>query len=49
MQYIGHASRHLQTLGGYWCPDSILPFGHVDADVEEILRGNLRGLGLAPK
>jgi hypothetical protein len=32
---------------GFTGPFGVL--GHVDADVEEILRGNLRGLGFTPK
>ena len=41
--------RMLQAVldSGFTGPFGVL--GHVDADVEEILRGNLRGLGFAPK
>ena len=41
--------RMLQTVldSGFTGPFGVL--GHVDADVEEILRGNLRGLGFTPK
>jgi hypothetical protein len=41
--------RMLQTVldAGFTGPFGVL--GHVDADVEEILRGNLRGLGFTPK
>jgi hypothetical protein len=40
--------RMLQTVldSGFTGPFGVL--GHVDADVEEILRGNLRGLGFTP-
>jgi hypothetical protein len=41
--------RMLQAVldSGFTGPFGVL--GHVDADVEEVLRGNLRGLGFAPK
>jgi hypothetical protein len=41
--------RMLQAVldSGFTGPFGVL--GHVDADVEEILRGNLRGLGFTPK
>jgi hypothetical protein len=41
--------RMLQTVldSGFTGPFGVL--GHVDADVEETLRGNLRGLGFTPK
>ncbi len=42
-----HERKMLQTIldSGFRGPFGVL--GHVDADVEEILRGNLRGLGFA--
>jgi hypothetical protein len=41
--------RMLQVVldSGFTGPFGVL--GHVDADVEEILRGNLRGLGFTPR
>ncbi len=44
-----HERRMLQAVldSGFTGPFGVL--GHVDADVEEILRGNLRGLGFTPK
>ncbi|HSD65110.1 MAG TPA: AP endonuclease [Vicinamibacteria bacterium] len=44
-----HERRMLQAVldSGFTGPFGVL--GHVDADVEPILRGNLRGLGLEPK
>jgi hypothetical protein len=44
-----HERKLLQTVldSGFTGPFGVL--GHVDADVEEILRGNLRGLGFTPK
>ncbi len=43
-----HERKMLQTVldSGFTGPFGVL--GHVDADVEEILRGNLRGLGFTP-
>ncbi len=44
-----HERKMLQAVldSGFTGPFGVL--GHVDADVEEILRGNLRGLGFTPK
>jgi sugar phosphate isomerase/epimerase len=44
-----HERKMLQTVldSGFTGPFGVL--GHVDADVEEILRGNLRGLGFTPR
>jgi sugar phosphate isomerase/epimerase len=44
-----HERMMLQTVldSGFTGPFGVL--GHVDADVEEILRGNLRGLGFTPR
>jgi len=44
-----HERKMLQAVldAGFTGPFGVL--GHVDADVEEILRGNLRGLGFTPK
>jgi sugar phosphate isomerase/epimerase len=44
-----HERKMLQTVldSGFAGPFGVL--GHVDADVEVILRGNLRGLGFTPK
>jgi hypothetical protein len=44
-----HERQMLQRVldSGFTGPVGVL--GHIDADVEEILRGYLRGLGFSPK